>query len=390
METISILVIDDEPDNFDVIDSIYRINKSWFSENKPLNLCYSSSGQEAIDSLGAINPDLILLDVMMPVMDGIETCKKIKSTNDWKSIPIIILTALSTKEDLARCLEAGADDFVSKPINSVELMARTKSMLRIKWQFDEIKQYADIQKDAISVLNKSLQELKGNVEIGLSFDVKAPLTNLMGSLYILRSDYKKLKSERIHELVNLAYQSSLNLERLTCKFLTYLQIKSTDLSALECTSKLTKPRLNYIGNAIATKFSRPTDIEIIFEEKNNLVIGINQKHFQLLLEELLDNAFRFSSSGQPVTVLCSFADRKLDLWIIDRGKGIAVLQNDGLQEEDSLACIKQLSGFGLKIAISIIELYGGNIKISSMKDNGTKMHLQLSTQATKNIPDYSD
>ncbi|NEP11110.1 MAG: response regulator [Symploca sp. SIO2C1] len=126
----SVLVIDDDDSIFEVIEGLlYREN---------YNLTYLASGKEALSQIDEIQPDVILLDLMMPEMDGIETCKQIKSNQRWSHIPIIMITALSSKEDLARSLDAGADDFVSKPINSIELRARVRSMLRIKLQYDAL------------------------------------------------------------------------------------------------------------------------------------------------------------------------------------------------------------------------------------------------------------
>ncbi len=126
----TLLVIDDEESIFDVIEGLLM--------REGYELIYLPSGKMALDRLDAIQPDVILLDVMMPELDGIETCKKIKANNAWKPIPIIMVTALDSKEDLARCLEAGADDFLSKPINRLELKARVRSMLRIKLQYDAL------------------------------------------------------------------------------------------------------------------------------------------------------------------------------------------------------------------------------------------------------------
>lgn len=126
----SILVIDDEERVFDVIEGLL-IREGY-------QLTYASSGPAAIQQMDALQPDVILLDVMMPQMDGIEACRQIKANPNWKHIPIIIVTALTSKADLARSLEAGADDFISKPINSLELRARVRSMLRIKIQYDAL------------------------------------------------------------------------------------------------------------------------------------------------------------------------------------------------------------------------------------------------------------
>ena len=130
MKKPSILVIDDQPDNFDVIEALLS------KQNYQLH--YAASGQEAIATLDTFQPDLILLDVMMPGMDGIEVCQRIKAMPRWEAVPIIVVTALTTKGDLAQCLAAGADDFISKPVNRLELMARVRSMLRIRQQYQRL------------------------------------------------------------------------------------------------------------------------------------------------------------------------------------------------------------------------------------------------------------
>jgi diguanylate cyclase len=130
MNNQSILIVDDEPRNFDVIEA--------FLNEYDYELNYASSGQEALESLEIFEIDLILLDVMMPEMDGIEVCEHIKSIPKYRPIPIIMVTALTAKEDLAQCLNAGANDFISKPVNALELRARVQSMLRMKQQYDAL------------------------------------------------------------------------------------------------------------------------------------------------------------------------------------------------------------------------------------------------------------
>jgi len=103
----SILVIDDEPDNFDVVETLLD------SEN--YHLYYAPSGQQALNRLDNFQPDLILLDVMMPDLDGMEVCQRIKADPQWQAVPIIMVTALTDKEDLARCLATGADDLLVNP-----------------------------------------------------------------------------------------------------------------------------------------------------------------------------------------------------------------------------------------------------------------------------------
>ena len=134
MPPTSIVVIDDHPVNFDVVDMLLGGDTPAWNAGHPCELHYAESGFEALQQLPDWQPDLILLDIMMPEMDGIEVCKLLKATPQWQGVPIIVVTALTEKQDLARCLAAGADDFVSKPLNVLELTARVQSMLRIRRQ----------------------------------------------------------------------------------------------------------------------------------------------------------------------------------------------------------------------------------------------------------------
>ncbi|MDX2271810.1 MAG: EAL domain-containing protein [Cyanobacteriota bacterium] len=134
----SILIVDDEPDNFDVIEALLSVEMSTSKSSLLYKLHYASSGKNALSALNLYQPDLILMDVMMPDMNGIQACQLIKEMPEWEGVPIVMVTALSSKEDLANCLNAGADDFIAKPVNRLELTARIRSMLRIREQYLEL------------------------------------------------------------------------------------------------------------------------------------------------------------------------------------------------------------------------------------------------------------
>jgi len=97
----------------------------------------ATSGKEALEKVVSDNPDIVLLDVMMPGMDGFEVCRRIKENSETAHIPVVMVTALTDVQDKVRGLEAGADDFLSKPINDVALMARVRSLARLKMALDE-------------------------------------------------------------------------------------------------------------------------------------------------------------------------------------------------------------------------------------------------------------
>jgi two-component system, cell cycle response regulator len=124
-----ILVVDDEPMNVEIFEGYLSID---------YDVVKAYNGDEALLKVGTTNPDLILLDIMMPGKNGFEVCRILKENPKTMAIPIIIVTALKEKEDRIKAIEAGADDFLSKPIDIIEVTARVKSLLRIKQYYDAL------------------------------------------------------------------------------------------------------------------------------------------------------------------------------------------------------------------------------------------------------------
>jgi len=118
-----ILIVDDTPANIQTLSAVLQ--------QKGYAISVATNGKQALDVLGRVRPDLILLDVMMPEMDGFETCGKIKASPEWRDIPIIFLTAKSESADIVRGFELGAVDYVAKPFNPHELLARVNTHLTI-------------------------------------------------------------------------------------------------------------------------------------------------------------------------------------------------------------------------------------------------------------------
>jgi CheY-like chemotaxis protein len=136
MKKEKVLIVDDEPLNIELMEGIL---------SKDYKVIKASSGIEALIKVEKTLPDLILLDIMMPNMNGYAVCKNLKSSNKTKSIPVVMITALKEHEDKMKAIEAGADDFVSKPIEICELGVKVKSLLRAKDQHISIPAASMIQ-----------------------------------------------------------------------------------------------------------------------------------------------------------------------------------------------------------------------------------------------------
>ena len=128
-----ILIVDDEPFNLDLLEQELT-DQGYVIER-------ANDGAEALEKVPSFLPDLILLDYMMPKMNGIEVVKQLKQDERYKGIPVILLTAKASQEDKVKGLDAGADDYVVKPFDSFELLARVRSMMRIKQMQDSLEEW---------------------------------------------------------------------------------------------------------------------------------------------------------------------------------------------------------------------------------------------------------
>ncbi|MEL6277479.1 MAG: PleD family two-component system response regulator [Pseudomonadota bacterium] len=134
-----VLVVDDMPANRKILEA--KLSASYYS------VVTAANGQEALDKVQIEKPDLILLDVMMPGMDGFECCRRLKSDPETSHIPVVMITALDQSSDRIRGLEAGADDFLTKPPNDLALFARVRSLVRVKMMIDELQMRDDTLRD---------------------------------------------------------------------------------------------------------------------------------------------------------------------------------------------------------------------------------------------------
>ncbi len=129
--TAKVFVVDDQPLNIKVLQA--KLSSEYYE------VLTATDGEQALDIVAKQNPDLLLLDVMMPGMDGFEVCRRIKHDAETWHLPVVMVTALSDRADKIRGLEAGADDFLTRPVNDVALFARIRSLLRLKMALDELR-----------------------------------------------------------------------------------------------------------------------------------------------------------------------------------------------------------------------------------------------------------
>jgi signal transduction histidine kinase len=347
-----VLVVDDEPANFDVVEILL------FKEGYELH--YKDNGAEAIASLSEVKPDLILLDVMMPDMDGIEVCQNIKNDPLYCHIPIIIVTALSDKEDLARCLDAGADDFVSKPINSTELRARVRSMLRIKTQYDRIQ-------DTMRLREEMMQTIV--------HDLRNPLIGIMLGCDSLKTlDVPARSKKRIEQISQTVAQLRLLIDDI----LTIGRIEAKKLVL-----SLSEVDMTEMAQSVLDGFeplATSKQIQLIGELPSESIYVSGDKHLiRRVLDNLIDNAIKFSPQDSSIILsvetLPPNPDRQdlVKIQVIDQGIGISPEQKQVIFEKYEVGNIvlglSQI-GLGLSFCKMTIEAHNGSISVANNQPKG--------------------
>jgi signal transduction histidine kinase len=352
----SILVVDDNPSNFDIIESIFAM--------EDIDVFYSSSGIHALELLKTEAVDVILLDVMMPEMDGFEVCRRVKENPKWSCIPIIMVTALDSKEDLAFCLQSGADDFVEKPVNALELRARVRSMLRIKKQYDDLQHLLQVRSDLTNMI---------------IHDLRNPLTTIILASDILkRTPLTKKQQKKVEQIQS-------NGQRIISFIddqLLIAQIEDGNL-LLACEEVDVVAMIRHILEefhliAIANK----QDISFVtdFPEQARLTT-LDQSLFKRVIENLLANGIKFTNSGHKITIGVEYPPEiKLRISVCDEGCGISDEFKEVIFDRFKIGQVAdnvQQTGLGLAFCKLAVEAHGGRIFVTDNQPQGSIFIIEI-------------
>lgn len=349
-----ILIVDDEPNNFDVLEM--------FLYNENYDLVYISNGQDALSFLEKTKPNVILLDIMMPKMNGIEVCSRIKNNPNTNHIPVIMVTALSSKENLAKCIENGADDFITKPIDKLELKSRIRSMVRIKNNYDQL---------------KTLLQLREDMAQMIVHDLRNPLTTINLSCNILKlTDLNDKQNRKIDEIL-------LSLKRLNTLINSLLIMSKLESNNLLINK--TSTNLSAFIEKIVSEFNllaKQNNIQLIYKKPSK------QKEFlldsgllQRVIENLLSNAIKFSPANSVVQIVLKYLDDEhFKIKFMDNGCGVDDdLKNKIFEKYNIGEFVKGVSQIGLGLAFCklVIDSHGGTISIEDNEPVGSVFTVKL-------------
>ena len=228
-----ILIVDDIGENLQVLGNI--LSKEGFDTS------FALDGKQALSIIEDTLPDLILLDISMPIMDGFEVCGILKRGERTRNIPIIFLTAKTEIDNMVHGFSLGADDYVTKPFNTLELLARVRAHVELKRSKDIIVEQntkLSILVDQLSANNKELNKLIASKDKFFSIiahDLKGPVGNLNSFLSFMTENYDSISKEEFRQDIRLLEKSSQKIKDLLENLLTWARMQAWKCRICICT-----------------------------------------------------------------------------------------------------------------------------------------------------------
>ncbi|MCA1801518.1 MAG: hybrid sensor histidine kinase/response regulator [Rhodothermaceae bacterium] len=367
-----ILIVDDIPRNLQVLGNILN--------NEGYETAVATNGKEALATINKAKPDLILLDIMMPEMDGYEVCSQIKSNPDNKDIAVIFLTGKSDSDEIVKGFSLGASDYITKPFQKSELMARVKTQL-------EIKAYRDTIEEQNEQLNRHNAN-KDRLFSIISHDLRSPFQGLLGLTQILHEELDTLERDEIMEYIGLIHQSSSKFYTLLENLLQWTIVERGQIDFNPEPIRIHNVITDIIELYSAVSLNKDIRFEIEADDSLHLYTDLNA--LQTIFRNLVSNAIKFSNPGGTVKIMATANGQFTELGIIDAGVGMEpdiaakifdiehMKSRPGTQNEKG-------SGLGLLITKSLIERGGGTIRLESTPGKGSAFYFtQPASEKTVN------
>jgi signal transduction histidine kinase len=359
-----ILVVDDSPDNVFLIKTIL--------EEEGYTISTAENGISALAELKASPCDLVLLDLMMPDMDGYEVTKHIRGEMKLPQyIPILLITAHDAP-NVAHGLDLGADDFIRKPVTVDELLARVRSLLRLKHSMDERDEIARQREDFVS---------------RLTHDLRTPLVAADRMLMLFQQGALGTLSPQMHEVITIMARSNINLLTMVNTLLEVYRFEAGRKSLAFQPVNLERLLEEVTGELAPLAQDKTLSLNLDFTEESNTVMG-DRLELHRLFTNLIGNAIKFTNSGS-VTIRFT-SQRQLDkssqsqlsgksnsveyisIEIADTGPGIPTEEQATIFERFRQGSHKSSgSGLGLYLVRRIVEAHQGIILLNSELGKGS-------------------
>jgi len=360
-----ILLVDDNPTNIRVAAKILR------QEN--YNISFAQSGRDALQKANSINFDVILLDIMMPGMDGYEVCEKLKSNPATRQVPVIFLTAKTETENVVRAFELGGADYVTKPFNSRELLARVETQVRLKKSLENL-----------GKLNKELTDAnntKDKMFSIISHDLLGPIGNIKESLEVIVGGEVKMDEKNMQGFLQSVWASVNSSYALLENLLFWARSQQGSLAY--------KPRLINLTNLVKDTIqllkgvASQKSIELKSMLDKQEMVFADKNAVKTILRNLISNAIKFTNANGLITVEARHQDNGfLLISLADNGIGMDRKTKENLfrkfKNEPRWGTDGEKGvGLGLVITREFVEKHGGTIWVDSEEGKGSTFNFTL-------------
>lgn len=378
----TILIADDTPVNIDILVDLLE----GFQTKIAIN------GKDALETaLDGDPPDLILLDIMMPEMDGYEVCRVLRQHERTREVPIIFITAKDRKDDIVKGFEAGGQDYVTKPFDASELMARVNTHLELKAGRDQLKSVNQWLEEKVAERTRELQDAnnqleQANAELNklddsktaflkmLSHEVRTPLNGIIGFLNLMRDDIQKTQFAEMFSYLDM---SVTRLEKFSMVALIITELRTKSVSVRKddvSVSILIEGAREKLNEKLTGK-----SVKLFVNGQTDLMIRGDERLIRICFDSLLDNAISFSPQGGNVLFNASRGDAEIQCTFLDRGKGFSENELKNLQKFFANVDhhLDQKLGLDLALSSMIMEAHGGKLDAGNNADGGAYVRLSF-------------
>jgi two-component system sensor histidine kinase/response regulator len=355
--TPKILIVDDNIENLKVVGNILK--------SKQYDIAVSMNGESAINILLNNEIDLILMDIMMPGVDGLETCRRIKHIETLKEIPLIFLTAKAQTNDILEAFEAGGVDYIFKPFNRHELLARVGTHIEL------------------FLSRRKLKELyKGRDLIYsiIAHDIQTPFNKITQFLQVLSTGMINAESSEFKELLGLLEGETQKTSRLINDLIEWGRLL-TDENANQLQIKHVKPVIDTVITFLEQE-SISKELKIQNNLDETIKVLCNEIALEVIFRNLFMNAIKFTSKGGEISFSCEDKGNKVEVSLEDSGIGMTQEVIDKVFRANEFYTTKGTNkekgfGLGLQITKDLIKKNNAELKVTSIPDKGTKITIIL-------------
>ncbi len=353
-----ILVVDDDPVNLRIIGGILRHEGYEISE--------AVSGEEALEAYAEFEPNLVVLDVMMPGIDGFETCRVLKRTYGETGAPVIFVTSRSKADDIVMGFDAGGVDYLTKPFRPKEVLARIRTHLSNQLLVEQL-----------SKANASKDRFLGMC----AHDLRNPLSSIRGLAELMNENAVGILTNEQREIVHTIHGASQSMLQLVNELLDVATIEAGHLKLAKEPTKVADivERSVHLSNIEAAK--KNTRIEMV-NATDNPLIDVDRNKIRQVVDNLISNAVKYSPRGSLITVeVC--ADESFAGFVVkDRGPGIPDDERHKLFKDYGRLSTQptggeKSTGLGLAICRKIVEAHAGTIGVENIPGRGCDFVVRL-------------